>query len=88
MIYLYFVSDRINFNAIKEPWDILDCAYNERDYQETAKRELAMLKQGIQEFSVYFADFQPVTGHGRVMRWKAVEGGRRRWKDVEGGRRQ
>ena len=60
MIYPYIVNDRINFNTIKELWGILDCAYDDLDRQGTVERELAILKQGIREFSVYFADFQRI----------------------------
>ena len=60
MISPHIVNDRIDFNTIKELWDVLDCADNDPDRQGTAKRELAMLKQGIREFSAYFADFQRI----------------------------
>ena len=60
MINPYLVNDRINFNTIKEFWDILDCAYDDPDRQGTAKRKLAMLKQGTTEFSAYFANFQRI----------------------------
>ena len=57
MISPHIVNDRIDLNTIKELWDVLDCAYNDTDRPGTAERELAMLKQGTREFSVYFADF-------------------------------
>ena len=60
MIYPYIINDEIDFNTIKELWDMLDCAYDDPDYQGTAERELAMLKQGTREFSVYFANFQRI----------------------------
>ena len=58
MIYPYIINDRIDFNTLLELWDIPDFAYDDPDRQETAERELAMLKQGTREFSAYFADFQ------------------------------
>ena len=58
MISPHIVNDRIDFNTIKELWDVLDCAYEDPDCQGSAERELAMLKQGTREFSAYFADFQ------------------------------
>ena len=58
MIYPYIVNDQINFNTIKELQNTLDCAHNDPCRQETAERELAILKQGTREFSAYFADFQ------------------------------
>ena len=60
MIYLYIVNDRINFNTIRELWDVLDSAYDDQDRQGPAERELGMLKQGTREFSAYFADFQRI----------------------------
>ena len=57
MIYPYIVNNRINFNTIKELWDILDCAYNDSDCQGIPQRELAMPRQGTREFSAYFTDF-------------------------------
>ena len=54
------VNDRIDFNTIKELWDVLDCAYDDPDRQGMAERELAMLKQGTREFLAYFADFQRI----------------------------
>ena len=60
MIHPYITSDRIDFNTIKELWDVLHCAYDNPDRRGTAERELAALKQGNREFSVYFADFQRI----------------------------
>ena len=51
MISPHIINDRIDFNTIKELWDVLDCAYEDLDRQGTAERELAMLKQGTREFS-------------------------------------
>ena len=60
MISPHIVNDRIDFNTIKELWDVLDCAYEDPDCQGTVKRGLAMLKQGTRELSAYFADFQRI----------------------------
>ena len=60
MIYPHIVNDRIDFNTIKELWDVFDSAYEDPDRQGTAEREVAMLKQGTREFSAYFADFQRI----------------------------
>ena len=60
MIYPYILNNLIDFNTIKELWDILDCAYDDPDHQGTAERELAMLKQRTKEFSAYFGDFQRI----------------------------
>ena len=60
MISPHIVNDQIDFNTIKELWDVLDCAYDDPDRQGTAKREPAMPKQGTREFSAYFADFQRI----------------------------
>ena len=60
MIHPYIVNDQINFNTIKELWDVLDCAYDDPDQQGTAERELGMLKRGTREFSASFADFQRI----------------------------
>ena len=60
MIYPYIINDRIDFNTIKELWDILDCANDDLDRQGIAERELAMLKQETREFSADFADFQRI----------------------------
>ena len=60
MINPYIINDRIDFNTIKELWDILECTYDDSDCQENAERELAMLKQGTREFSAHFADFQRI----------------------------
>ena len=60
MIYPHIVNDRIDFNTIKELWDVLDCAYKDLAHQGTAEQELAMLKQATREFSAYFADFQRI----------------------------
>ena len=60
MITPDIIDDQIDFNTIKELWDVLDCAYDDADRQGTPERELAMLKQGTREFSAYFADFQRI----------------------------
>ena len=60
MIYPDIINDRIDFNTIKELWYILDCPYDDPDCQGTAECELAMIKQGTREFSVYFGDFQRI----------------------------
>ena len=44
IIYPYIINDQIDFNTIKELWDILDCANDDPDHQGTGERELAMLK--------------------------------------------
>ena len=44
MIYPFIINDQIDFNTIKEHWDILTCAYDDPDHQATGERELAMLK--------------------------------------------
>ena len=66
MISPHIVNDWIDFNTIKELWDVLDCAYDDPDRQGTAERELALLKQGTREFSASFADFLRVMAE---LRW-------------------
>ena len=66
MTYSYIINDQIDFNTRKELWDILDCAYDDRDCQGTAERKLAILKEGTREFSAYFADFQRILGEPKL----------------------
>lgn len=57
MIYPYLKNDRIDFDTIDDLWKVLDNAYDDPDRKGTAERELATLRQGTGEFSVYYSNF-------------------------------
>ena len=53
----YILDDRVDLPNVAEFWTVLDRSFEDPDREGTASRALNSLKQGKDEFSVYYAEF-------------------------------